>query len=822
MGRATDVLVLIVMRPFLFSLPLKILLATISAMLCMTVLQTSLSLMRMTDEFNRQQQLKRESALLQYQQLNMMVEQQLRVWLESFSDLVQLSQQNDFSVFVKQLAQQSANMQLHLNIEHIWLHDSSMQQLYSSAGDTPYFSAELVQQVLQQQSPLTTNLCEQSCVKQLSLPVLNRSGDIAVITVTTTLVDILSALHLSLHSDVALIRARRTEQGSIRRDLISSSDPQLLQELLRIVSDRQAEVALSKGLELGYNGQHYLLSAFEMQSEGVYLTVVDDISDFVATNKGYRHQLLVTSVILFGFMAVLVYLIMRRISLRLKTLSKALPLLWQKQYADFRQKSYFQPGWWPDEVDLLRQAADELSAELEQLNYKVEQHTSELEKVAMYDLLTSLPNRNMLQYQLDRMLSAQSDERKFLAVLFVDLDDFKRINDSLGHTQGDKLLKLVALRLKDCCRSNDLLCRFGGDEFVFVLPQLTDIEMPFRLASQILQRIQQPFSIEQQNFVMTASVGLTLSVDQQVSADDLIRQADLAMHEVKISGGNGAQAYNLDMYQRVQQRVLLEQDLKDALLLNQFSLSFQPQMTIATGALYGFEALIRWRHPVRGMVPPDEFIPVLEQSRQIIPLGYWIIEQCMKQCLSLLFSGWHHFRIAINLSAEQFVDPQLIPTLKQLLDKYELQGSYFELELTERTLVQSIESMLNIMSQIKAMGIHFAIDDFGTGYSSLSYLKKMPMDCIKIDKSFLSGMLDNAADFQIIASTIAMVQKLQLQVVAEGVETQEQLELLRQQGCDIAQGYLIARPVPQPELAGFLEENFPNGIWRGHALNPSE
>jgi diguanylate cyclase (GGDEF)-like protein len=492
-----------------------------------------------------------------------------------------------------------------------------------------------------------------------------------------------------------------------------------------------------------------------------------------------------------------------------------LPLLSQKQYAGFRQQSHFQPSLWPDEVDLLRQAAEELSVELEQLNHKVEQHTNELEKVAMYDLLTTLPNRNMLQYQLERMLSDQSAEKKFLAVLFVDLDDFKRINDSLGHAYGDKLLRLVALRLKDCCSPKDLLCRFGGDEFVFVLPQLKDVDTPFHLASQILQRIQQPLTIDQQNFVMTASVGLTMSIDASVSPDDLIRQADLAMHEVKVNGGNGAQAYNLDMYQRVQQRVLLEQDLKEALVLKQFSISFQPQMTIATGALYGFEALIRWHHPVRGMVAPDEFIPVLEQSRQIVPLGYWIIEQCMQQCLMLLHSGWHHFRIAINLSAEQFVDPDLIPRLKLLLDKYELQGTYFELELTERTLVQSMETMLSIMSQIKAMGIHFAIDDFGTGYSSLSYLKKMPMDCIKIDKSFLSGMLENAADFQIIASTIAMVQKLQLQVVAEGVETREQLELLRQQGCDIAQGYLIARPVPQAELTGFLEENFPKGIWRG-------
>lgn len=816
MGHATYVLVLTSMRPFVFSLPWKILLATISALLCMTIVQTSLGLMRMSEDFDRQQQLKRESARQQYLQQNTIVEQQLRVWLESFADLVQLSQQADFSAFVQRLAEQSANMQLHLNIEQIWLHDSRKTLLFSSGQQTPYFSASLVDKVLQQQSPMTANLCVQFCVKQLSLPVLNSSGEIAVMTVTTTLVDILSALHQSLNSDVALIRTSKTAEGQINRELISSSNPQLLDALVRKVSTVQADEALNKGLELQHNDQYYLISAFEMQSKDVYLTVVDNISDFVATNEGYRRQLLVTSVFLFGCMVLLVYLIMRRISLRLKTLSKALPLLSQKQYAGFRQQSQFNASLWPDEVDLLRQAADELSMELEQLNQKVEQHTSELEKVAMYDLLSTLPNRNMLQYQLERMLGSQVDEKNFLAVLFVDLDDFKRINDSLGHAYGDKLLKLVALRLKDCCRPNDLLCRFGGDEFVFVLPQLTDVEAPFRLASQILQRIQQPLAIEHQNFVMTASIGLTMSAAAPVLSDDLIRQADLAMHEVKLNGGNGAQAYNLDMYQRVQQRVLLEQDLKEALLLNQFSISFQPQMSIANGALYGFEALIRWRHPVRGMVPPDEFIPVLEQSRQIVPLGYWIIEQCMQQCLTLLHSGWHQFRIAINLSAEQFVDPELIPTLKRLLDKYELQGSYFELELTERTLVQSIETMISIMMQIKAMGLHFAIDDFGTGYSSLSYLKKMPMDCIKIDKSFLSGMLDNAADFQIIASTIAMVQKLQLQVVAEGVETREQLELLRQQGCDIAQGYLIARPIPQTELAGFLEENFPKGIWRSH------
>ncbi|WP_337841169.1 EAL domain-containing protein [Rheinheimera sp.] len=799
------------MKSASLSLPLKFLLLTSTVLLVMTLLHTGLSLFRMDAAFERQQQLRRNYAEQQFMQQNQIAEQQIRLWLESFVDLIQLNQHKDFSSFSRQLAAQSATMQLHLNIDQLWLHDASQRMLFASQPTPGLFDPALVQQVLRQQSPASAYLCKDYCVRQLSVPVLNANADIAVISVTTTLVDMLSALHQSLAADLALVRLD-AGQGDVSHQLLSGSNPLLARQLLQKLPDELNTVLLHKGVQMEQGGRYYLLSAFMLQPRGIYLAVIEDITDFVQTDQQYRSQLWWSSVALLVAMLLLVYLMMRRISLRLSSLTRALPLLSQKQYQKFRLDSQSRDGLLTDEVDYLREAAVELSVELEQLNQRLELHTQELEKVAMYDLLTGLPNRNMLQSQLGLLLK-QAKPQGFISLLFVDLDDFKRINDSLGHALGDDLLKQVAERLKSVQAEQLLLCRFGGDEFVLVQSQCKEADLPFQLASTLLQLLAPPFNLDGRDFLMTASIGIGLCDDAESAADDLIRQADIAMYAAKQNGGNGAQAYNLDMYQRVRQRVGLEQDLTLALSQQQFSLSFQPQMEVGTGRLVGFEALIRWKHPERGHVPPDQFIPILEQNRQIIPLGYWIIERCLQLSLSLQYAGWRDLRIAINLSAEQFSDPELFSRLTALLQQYEVDGRFIELELTERTLVQDIDSMLKRMQQIKTLGVYLAIDDFGTGYSSLNYLKQMPMDSIKIDKSFLSGMLENKADGQIITSIIAMMHQLELQVVAEGVETPQQLEFLRRHGCDMAQGYLIARPVPQAELLGYIEQHFSGGVW---------
>jgi EAL domain-containing protein (putative c-di-GMP-specific phosphodiesterase class I) len=317
---------------------------------------------------------------------------------------------------------------------------------------------------------------------------------------------------------------------------------------------------------------------------------------------------------------------------------------------------------------------------------------------------------------------------------------------------------------------------------------------------------------------VTISIGIAYTQSHNVKAAEIISHADIAMHEAKNNGGAQYNVYYPEMYERVAHRVELEGEVRQALAKNQFSLSLQPQIKAKDKALFGFEALLRWHHPERGMVPPDDFIPILENSQHMIELGYWIIRRCFELCKKIIkIRGLEHVRIAINLSAGQFVDTNLVRFLNELLDEFSLSAHHFELELTEQTLVKDVENTRIIMESLKEMGFSFAIDDFGTGYSSLAYLKEMPVDVIKIDKSFIFGMLDNHSDYQIIVSTIAMVKNLNLTVVAEGVETGAQLQSLSQNGCDIIQGYYYSKPIPELELFDFIDLRVVHGIWKTQA-----
>ena len=491
-----------------------------------------------------------------------------------------------------------------------------------------------------------------------------------------------------------------------------------------------------------------------------------------------------------------------------------MPLLAKKQFEQFRQAKKASGTFFSDELDVLTHSANELSIELEKLNYQVEQKTQELENIAMYDLLTGLPNRNMLNYQVKKSLAGLSLTKSGIAVLFLDLDDFKKVNDSHGHAEGDKLLIEAARRLRQCIRNIDVACRFGGDEFVVVLTYIETEDEAVEIANAVLNEFTHPIEIGSSRFYVSTSIGISITRDENANVDDLIRQADLAMYEAKDEGGGCYNIYNLNMYQRLAHRVMLESEVREALKLNQFSLSLQPQINIENNKLAGFEALLRWHHPERGMVSPDDFIPILENSQHMIELGYWVIRHCFEIMDELVSAGYDEINIAINLSAGQFADDGLVDFLKALVVEFGLPASKFELELTEHTLVKDIDKTLETMEVLKAMGFTFAIDDFGTGYSSLGYLKKMPVEVIKIDKSFIFGMLENQADYQIIMSTIAMVQKLGLTVIAEGVESSAQLNALKHNHCNLVQGYYYSRPIPEHELMYFVEHKFEKGFWK--------
>ncbi|WP_306520174.1 bifunctional diguanylate cyclase/phosphodiesterase [Rheinheimera sp.] len=802
------------MRPFL-SLPWKILVLTLGALLLMTVVLTSFSLVKMEQDFRLQQNKQLELRQQQFNHLNLLLENQLRSWIESFTDMVLLRTQPDFATFATKLAEHYDAISLHLNVESMWLLDAKLQPLYASVAEIPKPVLTVARQVLALQQPQSAIFCRLQCTKLVMVPVQNASGELAVVAISTTLLDVLASLKQGVGSEVAIVRIESANQSPLFNfKLLSLSNPELMRPVFAELSEALSlQQAITAGIDVELNQQQYLISLLPLltQDEGFYLALVDDISKFALAKQQYQQQIIWFACVSFFLLALLIYISTLRLSRRLLNLAAQLPLLAQRQFRQFRQQSSHAPLLFQDEVDVLTQSAHQLSVELEHLHQQIEVNTQELENIAMFDLLTGLPNRNMLQFQLKKCLAALERQDGALSVLFLDLDDFKKINDSKGHAAGDQLLVEAASRLRSCIRSADIACRFGGDEFVLVLTQSNELNYPYQVADRIFEAFKQPISLGNQLFYISTSIGISITEDPDAVPDELIRQADMAMYEAKERGGNNALLYDQQMYQRLAQRLVLEREIKDAISQQQFSLSLQPQIELATGRLSGFEALLRWQHPQRGIVTPDEFISILENSPQMIELGYWVFKRSFFLAKELINKGYPDIRIAINLSAEQFLDPALPDLLALWLEDLNLSAAHFELELTERTLVKNIDATLTAMRALKAQGFYFAIDDFGTGYSSLSYLKQMPVDIIKIDKSFVFGMLENDADYQIIVSTIAMVQKLELKVVAEGVENRAQLQLLRQHRCDYAQGYYFARPLNDVQLQEFLTDKVPNG-----------
>jgi len=800
--------------------PTKLLVLIVSTLLFLAVGFSSLSYWRLQQDYQEFQQNNTVQGQLQVNLHNDILRTKLTVWLESFTDLIQLSEQDDFSTLARQLEKQYDALQLHLNVEDIWLVDDQQNILFAT-NDFPDAVQDNMAQVLRLQEPEHRIYCPQSCQLLLSLPLLNRRGDMVVVTMSTSLVDMLFALKTTLDRDVAVIRIATQNENKIntaKAKVISASNLALTESLLTLdKSDSKLNTILEKGLKLDVEDNSYLLNLLllsKQEKQGFYLVLIDDVTAFKTKNDAYQQRFILSLSLIFILLASFVYFISSPFTKRLLLLSNALPLLAQKKFDEFRQVDLKRPRMFADELDVLTHSSQELSFELEQLNLVVEQKTKELENIAMYDLLTGLPNRNMLNYQLRKSLANIARHKSGVAVLFLDLDDFKKVNDSNGHSIGDKLLIQAAERVRVSVGDLDLASRFGGDEFVIVLSHLNSVDEAIEVAERVLLQFKESIKLGSNIFYVSTSIGIAYTNMATEKSDDLISHADIAMYEAKDNGGGQYHVYHQEMFQRVAHRVMLEGEVRQALAKQQFSLSLQPQICAKTKKLYGFEALLRWQHPERGMISPEDFIPILENSQHMIELGYWIIRRCFELAISIKKYGLTDMRIAINLSAGQFIDANLPHFLKELLQEFSISAQSFELELTEQTLVKDMEHTIAMMESLKKIGFSFAIDDFGTGYSSLAYLKKMPVDVIKIDKSFVFGMLENHSDFQIITSTIAMVKNLGLMVVAEGVETKAQLRSLTENDCDIIQGYYYSKPIHEIDIFTMLDEQTVDGYWK--------
>lgn len=820
------------MKKRFISVPVKLLVLVVGALLLLSTIFAYLSLSNLNQEFTQYQSDTLRKGQAQFSVQSDVLRQQRRVWLESFSDIVRLKEQQNFDVLVEEFSAQFDTLQMNQNVENVWLVAANNEKLYLS-DPIPKFVQASIENVLERQQPEYSLYCETQCVQLITVPVLNGKGDMAVVAMTVSLVDMVYDINKALVNELVMVSFSRADQplSTIsgketfklsEAKFLFSTDTQLVSELF-VASPEvfNTETIKTEGIKVSVNDNSYLINLIPIANNDqrfFYLALIDDVTVFKDNYQENRQQFLIFTLVVLIAFVIVIHFVASPFTRRLLVLSDVLPLLAKKEFGQFRQTDLQRNGKYIDELDILANAATELSFELEQLNIEIDQKTKELENIAMYDLLTGLPNRNMLNYQLRKAFMNVSRSDGQIAVLFLDLDDFKKVNDSHGHTDGDKLLIQAANRLRSSIRRVDMACRFGGDEFVVVLGHIDNENDAVLVAKEILEAFKAPIEIQNSLFYISTSIGIAFAPQEMTKSEDLISYADIAMYEAKGDGGAKYHIYHEEMYKKVALRVMMESEVRQALAKNQFSLSLQPQLEAKTKKLYGFEALLRWQHPERGMVSPEDFIPLLENSQYMVELGYWVIRRCFELCQTFIDKGLTDVRIAINLSAGQFADPHLTDYLIDLLAEFSLEANHFELELTEQTLVKNIDSAIEMMNGLRDIGFSFAIDDFGTGYSSLAYLKKMPVDVIKIDKSFVFGMLENRADYQIIMSTIAMVKKLGLLVIAEGVETSAQLRSLTENDCDIIQGYYFSKPIPETKLMEFIDTKIVNGYWKVSVL----
>ena len=439
-------------------------------------------------------------------------------------------------------------------------------------------------------------------------------------------------------------------------------------------------------------------------------------------------------------------------------------------------------------------------------------YQAELEHQATHDTLTGLPNRNLLKDRIAQAIAYAKRYQRTLAIAFIDLDNFKLVNDSLGHQAGDQLLKTVSARLKSCVRVSDTVARMGGDEFVLLLcdhsaeagVETTPLDVTLQ---RILNEIALPYQIGPHEFFLSCSIGYTLLPDDGDTADLLLKNADMAMYHAKELGRNNIQPYVRELNEKVVLRLSLEGDLRRALENGEFFLCYQPQVDLVTRRIVGMETLIRWQHPQRGLISPVQFIPLAEETGLIVPIGAWVLRTACAQAKAWQDAGLPLVRLSVNLSARQFTQRDLIASIRQVLEETGLSAEYLELELTESLIMHNAELFISTLRELREIGIELAVDDFGTGYSSLSYLQRFPINRLKIDQSFVRDLGGNVDSGAISSAIITLGHSLGLKVIAEGVETIEQLDFLDSSKCNEIQGYYFSKPLPADDMREFLEHS---------------
>lgn len=730
----------------------------------------------------------------------------------------QKSVTSDIRQYQVMLDKRWADIQLHWALETIRLMRPSGEVLAHAGKSIVLDEIQWGETGQSNGEPRWQIVCHQECVIQVLVPTLI-NGNPFLLFIESGLTHILSIFRVTETFELAVLGSRVDDpvgQHYWNRELYGLSNKRTSLPLLEQVAEFFSwEHIVKNGGVYEVNNEHSAIWVFPL-AEGTnspVVLVINNIDNWQLLLNEFQESMLGTLLITLLLSGCLVILVAWAPVVSLSRHATLLPLLAEHDFETLKQQFPKTASFIVDEVDLINIATHQLADRLQFLELEVDEYTAELERLAMLDTLTGLPNKAMLMHELNKTIACVGSTHDQVALMYLDLDEFKRINDTLGHTQGDELLKIVATRLSHNVRAMDTVFRQGGDEFLILLRGIRSDQDVRKIIHKIFSSLQQPVALGNHKLIITTSIGVAYCKSKSMRADELIKYADLAMYQAKDAGRSNYRVFTEDMLLKANNKLMIEQDIGAAIKQKQLSLFLQPIVALPNEELKGFEALIRWFHPERGLIMPGDFIPDIEDSEAIIQVGNYVLEEGGAILSRLRKQGWSDLYLAVNLSAKHYMDPGLIPLVQDILLKYDLPPESLLLEVTEESVIEQVELAMSSMKSLKQLGIRIAIDDFGTGYSSLSYLKQLPFDVLKIDRCFISEVLNESIDSHIVSTVIDLAHNLGRTVVAEGIEIQEQGDYLASLGCELAQGYLYSKPIDEEKVFAILSMIEEDRIW---------
>ncbi len=675
--------------------------------------------------------------------------------------------------------------------------------------------------------------CQQQCFLSLISPILDENDTLRIARVSVSLADLIVDFKHISGSDIGfLVRASAspssTPSGAFWK-IASLSNRQSLEPLLQQAISNTTLTPVNGTSSMQYHQESAALDRIHdiffiydqtLLGEGAMVTFLTDVSTQKEQISDSRNVYLFLGAAVSAMAIVLMVVVLWRPLTLLRILSSTLPLLPSGKFdlalqklANDRSKRLFR-----DELSELKVTTVEVSQQLQRYREHIAQNQERLTELAHFDQLTGLINRSRLLDLIAQHLQASSDQSEGFCVMVLDLDDFKDVNEGYGHQYGDALLECIANRLKACMQNEDHAARLGGDEFCLVLNKVSTIAQVEAIVRRIHRALEEPVQVNHRNVPVSCSIGVALSPQHGNDTNELLQKADLALYRAKAKGKNTHHVFTEDLLRDADARLALESELRLAVKESQFELHYQPQIRLLDQKLIGFEALIRWRHPERGLLAPFHFIDALESNGLIVAVGNWVIDTACRQLADWCRAGHTDMCMSINLSVRQFSDPQLLNHVRQAILSHNINPRQLEFEVTESLLATNITLATELLSALQGLGCTIAIDDFGTGYSSLAYLKQLPLDKLKVDRTFVKDLPEDADDKQICSAIIAMARNLGLKVVAEGIETEAQRAFLSNLECEIGQGYLFNKPLDARTAGQIYQLHYDNPA---SADNPS-